>query len=78
MKTHLLALLQDNYLDLVRCAFSRKLSAFCQHLIGRFGLYRHIGKTQISASPGQHSGLDYNDSSVRLPLTEILSETYDT
>jgi len=40
MKTHLLALLQDNYLDLVRCAFLRNLSgcvrnvtAFCQHLL---------------------------------------------
>jgi len=39
MKTHLLALLHDNCLDLVRCAFLRKLSAcvrnitaFCQHL----------------------------------------------
>jgi len=38
MKTHLLALPQDNCLDLVRCAFLRKLSAcvrniaaFCQH-----------------------------------------------
>jgi len=26
MKPHLLALLQDNYLDLLRCAFLRKLS----------------------------------------------------
>jgi len=40
VKTHLLALLQDNYLDLVRCASLRKLStcvrnitAFCQHLL---------------------------------------------
>jgi len=30
MKTHLLALLQDNCLDLVHCALLRKLSAFCQ------------------------------------------------
>jgi len=40
MKTHLLALLQDNCLDLVHCAFLHKLSAyarniivFCQHLL---------------------------------------------
>ena len=40
MKTHLLALLQDNCLDLVRVAFLHKLSAcvrtitvFCQHLL---------------------------------------------
>ena len=41
IKKHLLALLQDNCLDLVRCAFLCKLSAcvrnitaFCQHLLG--------------------------------------------
>jgi len=40
MKTHLLALLQDNCLDLLRCAFLRKLSVcvrnitvFYQHLL---------------------------------------------
>jgi len=39
MKMHLLALLQDNCLDLVRCAFLHKLSGcvniavFCQHLL---------------------------------------------
>jgi len=40
MKTHLLALLQDDCLDLVRCASLRKLSGyvrditvFCQHLL---------------------------------------------
>ena len=40
MKTHLLALLQDNCLDLDRCAFLHKLSAcvksitaLCQHLL---------------------------------------------
>jgi len=40
MKMHLLALLQDNFLDLVHCAFLRKLSGcvrnitvFCQHLL---------------------------------------------
>jgi len=40
MKTHLLALLQDNCLDLVHCAFLRKLSGcvsnitvFCQQLL---------------------------------------------
>ena len=58
MKTHLVALLQDNCLHLLRCTFLRKLSACvrnitasCQHLqyVGRFGRYRHIGETQISA-----------------------------
>jgi len=40
MKTHLLALLQDNCLDLLRCALLHKLSAcvrnrtaFCKHLL---------------------------------------------
>jgi len=40
MQTHLLALLQDNCLDVLRCAFLSKLSAcvrnitaFCQHLL---------------------------------------------
>jgi len=33
MKMHLLALLQDNCLDLARCAFLHKLSAFCQHVL---------------------------------------------
>jgi len=40
MKTHLLALLQDNCLDLVCCSFLHKLSGcmrnikvFCQHLL---------------------------------------------
>jgi len=39
-KPHLLALLQDNYLDLVHCASLRKvcgcvrnIAAFCQHLL---------------------------------------------
>jgi len=42
MKTHLLALLQHSCLDLVHCAFLRKLfacvtttTAFCQHLLYR-------------------------------------------
>ena len=50
MKTHLLALLDDNCLDLVRYAFLRKLSAcvrniaeFCQHLLE--------ADTAISAKP---------------------------
>jgi len=33
MKTHLLALLLGNCLDLVSCAFLHKLSAVCQHLL---------------------------------------------
>jgi len=52
MKTHLLALLQDNCIDLVHCAFLHKLSgcvrnvtAFCQHLL----TYGYIGETQIAA-----------------------------
>jgi len=33
MKLYLLALLQDNCLDLVRFVFLCKLSVFCQHLL---------------------------------------------
>jgi len=59
MKTYLLALLQDNYLDLVQCAFLCKLSAcertiivFCQHLkISRFSQCRYICKPQIQWKP---------------------------
>jgi len=62
MKMHLVALLRDNCLDLVYCAFLHKLSgcmrnitAFCQYLLRLiklavcFGRYRYIGKIQISA-----------------------------
>jgi len=61
MKMHLLALLQDNCLELFCCAFLYKLSAcvrnitaFCQHLLRPikiicFGRYQYINKTQISA-----------------------------
>jgi len=60
MKTHLLALLQDNCLDLIRCAFLHKLSGCVRNItvlttpteadkIGHFGRYLYIGKTQISA-----------------------------
>jgi len=61
MKTHLLALLQDNCLDLVRCAFLAQVVWMREEYnsvlstpieadnIGRFGRYRYIGKTQISA-----------------------------
>jgi len=60
MKTHLVALLQDNCLELVRCAFLRKLSACVRNSstpteadkIGRFVRYRYIGKTQIWADIG--------------------------
>jgi len=65
MKTHLLALLQDNCLDLVCCAFLRKLSAcvrnitaFCQHLLRPTKAIlanTDISKTQIS--PICHPGL---------------------
>jgi len=60
MKTNLLVLLQDNCLDLVRCAFLRKLAAcvrnitvFCQHLLG--------ADTDISVKPK-----DWPDKSVYL------------
>jgi len=33
MKLHLLALVENNCLDLVHCAFLHKLSAFCQYLL---------------------------------------------
>jgi len=36
MKPHLLVLLQDNYLDLVRCAFLRKLSGWVRNMKQRF------------------------------------------
>ena len=66
VKPHLLALLQDNYVDLVRCVFLRKLSGMREEdnsvlstpteadKIGPFGRYRYIGETQISA---QYIGL---------------------
>jgi len=66
VKPHLLALLQDNYVDLVRCVFLRKLSGMREEhnsvlstpteadKIGCFGRYRYIGETQISA---QYIGL---------------------
>jgi len=57
MKTHLLALLQDYCLDLVRCAFLHKLSAcvrnitaFCQHLL-RPILSAVLADTDISVKP---------------------------
>jgi len=60
MITYVLALLQDNCLDLLCCAFSPKLSGCGRNVtaffstptevdeIGYFGRYRYIGKTQIS------------------------------
>jgi len=57
MKTHLLALLQDNCLDLVRCVFLRKLSAwvrntieFCQYLL-RPIILAILDGTEISVKP---------------------------
>ena len=58
MKTHLLALLQDNYLDLVRCAFLCKLSACVRNITvlstpteadytDHFGRYRYVSNTQL-------------------------------
>jgi len=62
IKTHLLALLQDNCLDMVGslCFFAEVVSmreesnsilstTTVADKIGRFGRYRYIGKTQISA-----------------------------
>ena len=55
METNLLVLLQDTCLDLLRCAFLRKLSgcvknitAFCQHLLRPISRHRYIGKAVIS------------------------------
>ena len=57
MKTQLLALLQDNCLDWVCCAFLRKLSgcvrsitAFCQHLL-RSIKSAVLADTDISVKP---------------------------
>jgi len=57
MKPHLLALLQDNCLDLLRCTFLRKFSgyvgnitAFCQHLLRPIKL-AVLADTDISAKP---------------------------
>jgi len=57
MKPHLLALLQYNCLDLVHCAFLRKLSAcvrnitaFCQHLL-RPIILAILADTDISVKP---------------------------
>ena len=77
MKTHLLALLQDNCLDLVRCAFWCKLSAcmrnitaFCQHLL-RPIISAILADTDISVKlkyrPGRYIGLSPNLSLSRLP-----------
>jgi len=62
MKTHLLALLQDNCLDLVLCAFLRKLSgcvrnmtAFCQHLL-RPIKSAVLADTDISVKPKYQPG----------------------
>jgi len=55
MKTHLLALLQDNCLDLLHCVSLRKLSgrvrnitAFCQLLLRPVISDQYIGENQIS------------------------------
>jgi len=57
MKPHLLALLQDNCLDLLHCTFLRKLSAcvrnitaFCQHLL-RPIISAVLADTDISVKP---------------------------
>ena len=59
MKMHLLALLQDNCLDLVLCAFLCKFVRMCEEYnsvlstpteaekIGRFGRYRYIGLSLV-------------------------------
>jgi len=57
LKMHLLALLQDNYPEVVRCAFLRKLSgcirnitAICQHLM-RLIKPVVLADTDISVKP---------------------------
>jgi len=57
IKTHLLALLQHNCLDLVHCAFLCKLSGcvrnitvFCQHLLNLINL-TILADTNISVKP---------------------------
>jgi len=68
MKTHLIALLQDNCLDLIRCAFKHKLPGCMTNIsvsstptkadkIGCFGQYRYINETQTSARPIYQSSL---------------------
>ena len=73
-ETHLLALLQGNCLDLVRCAFLRKLSGrvkniaeFCQHLleadkIGRFGRYRFADISLLSNAVNQQKKIQFASS----------------
>ena len=63
--THLSALLQDNCLNLVRCAFFRKLSAyvknitaFCQHLLRQ--IYRQHTNIGPIYRPGRYIGLSVN------------------
>jgi len=55
MKTHRLALLQDNCLDVVHCAFLRKLSAFCQHLLRQIKAAT-LADTNISVKPKYRPG----------------------
>jgi len=78
MKMYLLVLLQDNYLDLVHCAFLCKLSAMHEEYnsvvsipseaenISHFGRYRYIGKTQISARPIYRFALQQCASTINL------------
>jgi len=51
MKPHLLALLQDNCLDLLRCAFLRKLSGCVRNITGFCQLLLRLADTDISVKP---------------------------
>ena len=78
MKLHLLVLLQDNCLDLLRCVFLRKLSgcvrnitAFCQHLL-RPIKYTILANTDISEK------LKYRSITKRKQLHESENNSHET
>jgi len=84
MKTHLVALLQGNCLDLVNCAFLRKLSAcvrnitaFCQHLL-RPIKSSVLADIDISVKPkyrpGQYIGLSLHITTI--PCWKAIHKQY--
>ena len=68
IKTHLLALLQDNCLELVHCAFLcelsgciRNITAFCQHLLRPLAdTYVSVNQPDILTKPIYQSISDFN------------------
>jgi len=79
MKMHLLALLQDNCHDLLRCAFLCKLSscvtntkAFCQHLL-RLIKSAILADTDISAKPKYRPGQYNSLSPIFMSLCKLLN-----